>query len=214
MIVTGWNNGNPNDKTGAGYGLILSKEDRDNNFKKSWKSINIDLEGSESIEINLSKSFWQDCIELRNSKIGTYLISRGLAPWGENQPPKLTLEPYGTKKFYLNFNPDYEKEYSEKSFWEKLSEKNVLKGGREVVMHSLTLYFCLLDKDTPLIAKSIIVAALGYFILPFDAIPDFYPVVGFVDDLGVLTIALAIVAVHIKPEHRRRAEEKLSLLLG
>jgi uncharacterized membrane protein YkvA (DUF1232 family) len=211
MIVRGWDNGNPDDKTGAGYGLILSKEDRDSNFKKSWESISIDLEGSESIEVNLSESFWQDCIELRSSIIGKYLISRGLALWGKNQPPRLTLEPLGAKKFYLNFNPDYEKEYSENSFWDKLSKKNVLKAGREVVMHALTLYFCLLDKDTPLKARVTILGALGYFVFPLDVIPDFTPGVGYVDDLGVLAIALSTVAVHIKPEHRRRAEEKLSL---
>ena len=63
-------------------------------------------------------------------------------------------------------------------------------------------------------AKTIIVAALGYFIAPMDAIPDVMPGVGFSDDLGALAVALAAVAMHIKPEHRQQAKEKLTTWFG
>ena len=33
-------------------------------------------------------------------------------------------------------------------------------------------YYCAMDKNTPLRAKGILVAALGYFVLPADTIPD------------------------------------------
>lgn len=101
---------------------------------------------------------------------------------------------------------EFSKEYSEEKFWNKV-KKFALKAGKEVIVRALTLYFYLHDKDTPKWAKGVIVGALGYFIFPLDAIPDLTPVVGFSDDLGVLASAFATVAIHIKDEHRKRAEE-------
>ena len=108
---------------------------------------------------------------------------------------------------------DYSEEYSEESFWKKLAAFAV-RAGKEVVERALTLYYCLLDPDTPRRAKATIIGALGYFISPFDAIADVIPVVGFSDDLGVLVLALAAVAAHIKPEHREKARETLKTWFG
>jgi len=102
--------------------------------------------------------------------------------------------------------------YSDKSFWQKVTEF-ALKAGREVIENALVLYYCLQDPDTPAWAKTVIIGALAYFILPTDAVPDFLPG-GFVDDLGALAVALMIVAVHIKPEHREPAREKLKEWFG
>jgi uncharacterized membrane protein YkvA (DUF1232 family) len=74
----------------------------------------------------------------------------------------------------------------------------------------VALYFCLLDGRTPLWAKGVAAAALAYFILPLDAVPDFLPLIGLGDDLSVLSAALAAVAVHITPEHRAKARAWLS----
>ena len=52
--------------------------------------------------------------------------------------------------------------------------------------------------------------ALGYFISPFDAIPDMTPVIGYVDDLGVLTMALATVAAYISDDIKSKAKAKLA----
>ncbi len=213
MIVKGWNNGKHNNKTGSGYGLALTKADRDKYFKQSWEEIIIDLGGSELVQVKLSKSFWKDCIELRSSKIGKWLINKELAPWKKNNPPKLELEYLKRNHFRLTYMQDYEKEYSEDSFWRKIS-RNALKAGKEVVLNALTLYYCLQDEDTPTKAKLTIFGALGYFIVMLDAIPDFTPIVGYGDDLGAIMLAMGIVAVHIKPEHRALAEKQLKKLFG
>jgi len=103
---------------------------------------------------------------------------------------------------------EYNNEYSEKSFWEKL--KNfAIAAGREVIEKALTLYYVLQDADTPKWAKTVIIGALGYFIMPLDAIPDITPVVGYADDLGVLVSAIATVGVHVKPEHVKQAQDKI-----
>ena len=67
MRVVGWNNGSPNNITGAGYGIRINKEDRDRYFQKAWKEVIIILDGKE-IKVNLSQSFWKKCTELRKKK--------------------------------------------------------------------------------------------------------------------------------------------------
>lgn len=105
--------------------------------------------------------------------------------------------------------PNYEEAYSRKSFREKVAAFAPA-AGKEVVRGALVLSRCLRDSDTPKWAKARIIGALGYFIFPLDAIPDAVPLAGFSDDLGVLALALATVALHIKPEHKRKAEKKLA----
>ncbi len=62
-------------------------------------------------------------------------------------------------------------------------------------------YYCAMDKNTPLRAKGILLAALGYFVLPVDVIPDFIFGLGFTDDIAVLTAAITAVSAHITPAH-------------
>ncbi len=72
-------------------------------------------------------------------------------------------------------------------------------------------YYCALDRNTPLRAKAVLLAALGYFILPADTIPDIVLGLGFTDDMAVLTAAIAAVRAHMTPAHRIAAKEALSL---
>ena len=104
---------------------------------------------------------------------------------------------------------DYGSAYSEESLWQKIGAF-AGRAGRETIEQVLVLYYCCLDSDTPVWAKTVIVSALGYFIAPLDAIPDLIPGVGFADDLGAVAMAMATVLAHVKPEHRRRAAEKVT----
>ena len=52
-------------------------------------------------------------------------------------------------------------------------------------------YYCALDRQTPWQARAILLAALAYFVLPVDAVPDMIAVIGFTDDVAVLTAAMA-----------------------
>ncbi|GAA4124065.1 YkvA family protein [Aminobacter aganoensis] len=71
-------------------------------------------------------------------------------------------------------------------------------------------YYCAMDNNTPLRAKGILLAALGYFILPADTIPDVILGLGFTDDIAVLTAAITAVRAHMTPAHRLAAKETLS----
>jgi len=74
----------------------------------------------------------------------------------------------------------------------------------------LTAYYCAFDRGTPSHVKAALVAAIAYFILPFDAIPDMLPVLGFTDDAAVLAAAMNLMMSHIQPEHRSAAKTKLA----
>jgi uncharacterized membrane protein YkvA (DUF1232 family) len=76
-----------------------------------------------------------------------------------------------------------------------------------LAQETAAMYFCLLDPRTPLWVKGTAAAALAYFILPLDAIPDLLPLAGLSDDAGVLAAALTAVSAHITDEHRARARE-------
>ncbi len=70
-------------------------------------------------------------------------------------------------------------------------------------------YYCALDPKTPLRTRGILLAALAYFVLPFDIVPDMLLGVGFTDDLAVLTAALGAIRGQIKPRHRQAAKRAL-----
>jgi len=70
-------------------------------------------------------------------------------------------------------------------------------------------YYCAIDPSTPARVRALLLAALAYFVLPFDVIPDFVAAVGFTDDASVLIGTLAMVRAHIGPAHRDAARHAL-----
>lgn len=107
----------------------------------------------------------------------------------------------------------YEKDFSDEGFWEKVKSA-FKKAGLEVIEKALMLYYAADNPATPLWAKGVIYGALGYFISPIDAIPDFTPVVGYSDDLGVLVAAIGVVTMYIDDEVKRKVAEKLKFWFG
>lgn len=72
-------------------------------------------------------------------------------------------------------------------------------------------YYCAVDAETPMKAKLVLFAALGYFVLPVDVVPDLVTGLGFTDDATVLATALGIVGAHIREPHRIAARRLLGL---
>jgi uncharacterized membrane protein YkvA (DUF1232 family) len=103
--------------------------------------------------------------------------------------------------------------YSEKFFFEKI-KIFAKKAGREVIEKGLQLYYALQSPATPTWARGVIMGALGYFIVFFDAVPDAVPVVGFSDDLTVLVAAIATVSVYITDEIKEKAHDRVSEWFG
>jgi len=91
-------------------------------------------------------------------------------------------------------------------FWKKLRR---LIGKIPFAEDLVAAYYCSVDPATPLLARATLIAAVAYFVMPFDAIPDALAVVGFTDDATVLAAAIAIAGAHITPSHRDRARSVL-----
>lgn len=77
---------------------------------------------------------------------------------------------------------------------------------------ALSLWWCARDPATPTAAKGMMFAALAYFVLPTDAIPDVLPAIGFTDDAAVIAALIAIVGKNLKPRHKDSAKDFLAKL--
>ncbi len=110
------------------------------------------------------------------------------------------------EKTLIKNKEKYSKHYNYNSLWEKL-KSIATKGGTTVVYAALLLFEVMRDEHIPLRAKAIIIAALGYLILPVDLIPDVAPILGLTDDLGVLIYALSQIRSYLTPTIRERAVE-------
>jgi uncharacterized membrane protein YkvA (DUF1232 family) len=77
---------------------------------------------------------------------------------------------------------------------------------------ALSLWWCARDPTTPTAAKGMMLAALAYFVLPTDAIPDVLPAIGFTDDAAVIAALIAIVGKNLKPRHKDEAKTFLAKL--
>ena len=94
-----------------------------------------------------------------------------------------------------------------KRFWPVLKRAmRQVPFGRDLVAS----YYCALDPRTPTKVRGILLAALAYFVLPLDGIPDFFALVGFSDDIAVLTAAFAAIRGHVRDDHYVAADKALA----
>ncbi|MGZ9046642.1 MAG: YkvA family protein [Telluria sp.] len=100
-------------------------------------------------------------------------------------------------------------EFDDAGFWTKV-KKFARTAGKEVVEKCLWLYYAAKQPGTPAWAKTAIYGALAYFVFPLDAVPDFIPVAGYTDDLGVLVTALGTVALYVTDEVKQIARDKMA----
>jgi len=94
----------------------------------------------------------------------------------------------------------------ERGFWDKV---RWTLGHVPFVEDAVAAYFCTLDPKTPLRVKAVLLAALAYFVVPADMIPDFIAGLGFSDDAAVLATAIGMVAPAITDRHRDKARSAL-----
>lgn len=73
------------------------------------------------------------------------------------------------------------------------------------------LYLSYKDNRTPWYAKAVAICVVAYAFSPIDLIPDFIPVLGYLDDLILvplgISLALRLIPSHVIEENRILAEE-------
>lgn len=125
----------------------------------------------------------------------------------ENLPKEILITPEDEKKF------EEKVEYIDEQFPKKLkkSEKRI-----SFLEDVIALYKYLKDDSVKWYRKLIVVSALLYFISPIDNIPDLAPLVGYLDDLGVIAAAIKYIGSEIQPYYRfkptKKEKEKEELL--
>jgi len=103
--------------------------------------------------------------------------------------------------------------FSESAFWNKL-KRFARQAGVQTVYTALLLYYAFRRKETPAWAKHMVIGVLGYFLAPIDALPDLTPILGYTDDIGVLTFGLVTIATYVNEEAKEKARNKLHTWFG
>ncbi len=107
----------------------------------------------------------------------------------------------------------YQNEYSESAFWSKI-KKAAKKAGLGAVYVAMILYYELRDPAVGSKEKAILLGALGYFILPIDLVPDFFPMAGYVDDVAALLAAYSYIKGHLSDSVKQQAQDKMREWFG
>ena len=71
------------------------------------------------------------------------------------------------------------------------------------------IFLALKDKETPFIAKILAGITVGYALSPIDLIPDFIPVLGYLDDVILLPLLVAL-TIKLIPKEVLEKNRKLS----
>ena len=83
-------------------------------------------------------------------------------------------------------------------------------GPRAIKRDTLATYFAVQDKRTPWFLKAVGVVVVAYALSPIDLIPDFIPVLGYLDDVILvpagLWLVISIVPRAVMANRRTRAE--------
>lgn len=106
---------------------------------------------------------------------------------------------------------DAREERVRKGFWPKLARSLSRIPFAE---DAIAAFYCAFDPATPARVKGTLLAALAYFILPIDVVPDLLIGIGFTDDMAVLAAAISVVGSAITDKHRQRAKAKLAEMAG
>lgn len=89
---------------------------------------------------------------------------------------------------------------------------NLKENAKKLKQDIPTVFLALKDKDTPVAAKVIAAVTVAYALSPIDLIPDFIPVLGYLDDL-VLLPALTALTIKLIPrqvwEQNRKCAENM-----
>ncbi len=120
-----------------------------------------------------------------------------------------SVEVFGNSEYLLPAVVERNEWRVRERFWRKLA-RNL--AHLPFADQAVAAYYCALDPATPFRAKAILLAALAYFIMPLDLVPDFIAGLGFTDDLTVIVTAIGLVRQHIIPAHVARARETIRRL--
>lgn len=117
------------------------------------------------------------------------------------------------RQFTLETAEQYKRHYDEDQFWHKL-RRLATQVGAKVLYPALQLFYLLQSNDVPAKAKTLIIGALGYLILPADMVPDIIPALGYADDITAIMMAIRALNKYLTPDIKRQAKEQTEKILS
>ena len=96
--------------------------------------------------------------------------------------------------------------FVKRRFWDKVRKTL---GKVPFLEWAVAAFYSATDSATPRYVKVALFAALAYFIVPTDIIPDFIAAAGYTDDAAVLFSVFQTFAPHITDKHLSRARNFL-----
>ncbi|QAU35687.1 YkvA family protein [Janthinobacterium sp. 17J80-10] len=85
---------------------------------------------------------------------------------------------------------------------------------RRIKRDVVAVYFAARDPETPLAVRILALAVAAYALSPIDLIPDFIPVLGYLDDVLIVPLGLLIVVRLLPPHVLASAREKAAAALS
>ncbi|MGN0312128.1 MAG: YkvA family protein [Lachnospiraceae bacterium] len=89
---------------------------------------------------------------------------------------------------------------------------NLKERAKKIKMDIPTVYLALKDKDTPMLVKIFAGITVAYALSPIDLIPDFIPVLGYLDDVILLPMLVALTIKLIPQEVMERNRQQAECL--
>ncbi len=88
------------------------------------------------------------------------------------------------------------------------------KQARALKIQTLALYYAYRDPRTPWYARIWTALIVAYAFSPIDLIPDFIPVLGYLDDLVIVPLGVLLALKMIPPQVMAESRAKAELALG
>lgn len=85
---------------------------------------------------------------------------------------------------------------------------------RQIKQQTLTVYFAARDPRTPWAVRLLALLVAAYALSPIDLIPDFIPLIGYLDDLLIVPLGLALVVRLTPPEIIQSSREQAARFAG
>lgn len=85
---------------------------------------------------------------------------------------------------------------------------------RQIKRDTVAVYFAARDPRTPMLARFLALGVAAYALSPIDLIPDFIPILGYLDDLLIVPLGLLLVIRMLPPEVISNSREQANALIS
>jgi uncharacterized membrane protein YkvA (DUF1232 family) len=96
----------------------------------------------------------------------------------------------------------------------RMALSSLRKWAKELRQQTLVVYFAARDPRTPWPVRLLALLVAAYALSPIDLIPDFIPVLGYLDDLIIVPLGLVLVLRLVPPEVMIAAREKATVAVN